>query len=60
MHLHEVQPETYLAARSVDAPLPWSFIQTGTSTSHLLRQWERARGHLGDQSSSREADIANS
>jgi len=60
MHQHGVRPETYLGARSADTPLPWRFIQTGTSASHLLRQWERAQGNLPDQGSSRDNNIANS
>jgi len=60
MHQHRVQPETYLGARSADTPLPWGFIQTGTSTGQLLRQWERAEGSAPDQGSSRDDKIANS
>jgi radical SAM superfamily enzyme YgiQ (UPF0313 family) len=57
--------EQVLGARAPDAPLPWAFIQTGTSRTHLLRQWERAQGHVHAEghvrrpSSSRKSDSAS-
>jgi radical SAM superfamily enzyme YgiQ (UPF0313 family) len=62
----EIEAGAYLGARDPDAPLPWAFIQTGTSRAHLLRQWERAGGPALAQGqarahfSSRDADSASS
>jgi radical SAM family uncharacterized protein/radical SAM-linked protein len=37
-----VDPESYLAARDPDAPLPWDHIETGLSKQFLKRELERA------------------
>ena len=57
---HDLQPEVLLGARAPDAPLPWAFIQTGTPTSYLLRQWEQTQQNSPDQTSSRETRKADS
>jgi radical SAM superfamily enzyme YgiQ (UPF0313 family) len=41
---HEVDPAAYLAARDLDTPLPWSFIDSGVRSSFLRRECERAAG----------------
>ena len=55
----EIEAQPYLGARAPDAPLPWAFIQTGTTNTHLLRQWERAQGHAPAHSSSRETSASS-
>jgi radical SAM superfamily enzyme YgiQ (UPF0313 family) len=57
---HEVDPAAYLGARPTGAPLPWAFIQTGTSQGHLLRLWEHAREGAFAQEASRDASSASS
>ncbi len=38
-----VDPESYLAPRDPDAPLPWDTVDVGVKKSFLQRDWERAR-----------------
>jgi radical SAM superfamily enzyme YgiQ (UPF0313 family) len=35
---HGLQPDALLGARSIDAPLPWDFVDTGVSKAYLQRE----------------------
>jgi radical SAM family uncharacterized protein/radical SAM-linked protein len=37
-----IDPQKYLAARSIGQPLPWDFIDTGVRPEFLVEEWEKA------------------
>ena len=37
-----LDPAAYIAARSLDAPLPWDHLEAGISPEFLRREWDRA------------------
>jgi radical SAM superfamily enzyme YgiQ (UPF0313 family) len=40
---HGLGLDDALAARSLEVPLPWEFIDTGVNQAYLRREWERAQ-----------------